>query len=100
MAVMCLRSTRFMDPMTRDHPVFLDLRRIHNIQAARGEKNAKQFIVTKRMPGLAPVPSKTLKWAFGTKAEAKHQWVYEAMMLEDKGMEKLDFLIKGFHEED
>ena len=100
MAVMCLRSTRFMDPMTREHPIFLDLRRIHDIGAPMGAKNAKEFVVLKRMPGSAPVPSKTLKWAFGTKAEARHQWVYEAMMLEDKGMQKMDFLIQGFHEED
>lgn len=100
MAVMCLRSTRFMDPMTRDHPVFLDLRRVHNLHAPPGGKNSKEFVVMKRMPARSPLPSKMVKWAFDTLPEARSQWLYEGYLMEDKGMEKLDFLIQGFHEED
>jgi len=100
MSVMCLRSTRFMDPMSRDFPIFLELRRFHNIKAGRGDKNSKAFVVMKRMMGSKTVPTETLKWPFGTKAEARRHWLAEAFILEDKGLEKLDFKIDGFHEED
>jgi hypothetical protein len=89
-----------MDPMTRKHPVFLELRRCHDLGAPVGGKNSKEFVVMKRMPAAAPLPGKMLRWSFDTLEEARRQWLYEGVIMEDKGMQKMDFLIQGFHEED
>jgi hypothetical protein len=89
-----------MDPMSRSTPVFLDLRRVHTLNAPPGGRGNKEFVVTKRMPAQTPLPAKMVKWEFGTLEEARRQWLYEGYIMEDKGMEKMDFLVQGFHEED
>lgn len=94
--IACLRSSRFMYPQNRDAPVFLDLRRIHNTDTPPGGKNGKKFVVSKRV-----LAAKThINKGFTTLPEARSYWCGEAIKLEDLGMEKMDFVISGFHEED
>ena len=96
MAVMLLKSTRFMYPQARDAPIFLDLRRIHNLDTPPGGRNGKKFVVSKRILAEKSQVNK----AFGTVNEAHMYWAYEAIRMEDLGMEKMNFKIDGFHEED
>ena len=95
MAVMLLRSTQFLYPHNRAEPVFLDLRRFHNIKALGG-KNAKKFVVSERLPAI----DKIINTGFDTKAEAKQFYCERLVTLEDLGMDKMNFTISGFHEED
>jgi hypothetical protein len=75
--------------------VFIDLRRLHNLDEQRHNKG---FVVTRRLK----VDGKSLvvnKW-HDTLREARVHWLTEASKLEDQGMTRLDFTITGFHEED
>ena len=92
--IACLRSSRFMYPQNRDAPVFLDLRRLHNLDNPPGGRNGKKFVVTKRLPKIV------INKGFDTLPEARNYWCGEAIKLEDLGMQKMDFTIQGFHEED
>jgi len=74
--------------------VFLDLRRIHNLDNPPGGKGGKKFVVSRRVRGA------TINKGFVTLPEARNYWCGEAIKLEDLGMEKMDFTISGFHEED
>ena len=96
MAVMLLRSTRFMYPQARNAPVFLDLRRIHDLDTPPGGRNGKKFVVSKRL-----LAEKThINKGFDTLPAARSYWCDEAIKLEDLGMDKMNFTISGFHEED
>ena len=94
--VACLRSSRFMLGHDRTNPVHLDLRRLHNLKA---ENDNKAFVVTKRfwMPETGRITSSK---HFDTLAEARRYWCEQAVMLEDQGMQRMDWHISGFHEED
>ena len=94
--LVCLRSSRFMFPQNRDAPVFLGLRRMHNLDTPPGGRGGKKFVVTKLMPAVKVVVNK----GFGTLNEARRYFLEEASKLEDQGMDKFDFKISGFHEED
>ena len=90
--IACLRSTRFMYP-DRSRSIFLELRRLHDIKAA---KNNKAFVVMKRMS----MPNLITQKAFGTLREARTYWREQASILADEGLVSTDFRIAGFHEED
>ena len=94
--IACLRSSRFMYPQNRAEPVFLDLRRFHNLDNPPGGKKGKKFVVSKRVLAAKT----TINKGFDTLNEARTHWCVEAMRLEDMGMQKMDFTISGFHEED
>ena len=95
--IACLRSTRFQSA-DRQSQVFLDLRRLMDINALAASRHTKQFVVTKRM-SLAGRPVITKK-NFDTKTEARSYWLEQAMILTDTGMTRLDIHISGFHGED
>jgi len=91
--IACLRSTRFMYP-DRSASIFLDLRRLHNVERPRDVRNARRFIVTRRF-------GKTVtNTGFDNLNEARDYWRIEAMKMTDQGLIRQDFHISGFHEED
>ena len=95
--IACLRSTRFQTA-DRQAEVFLELRRLMDVNAVASGRHTKQFVVTQRMR-VANRPVITKK-NFDTLPEARSYWREQAMILTDQGLEKLDFHISGFHEED
>ena len=97
--IACLRSTRFMMP-DRSASVFLDLRRLQDIGAILRSNESLQFVVMKRLSKKLDGKQIMMKKNFDTLAEARRYWCEQAMILEDKGMIKMDLHICGFHEED
>ena len=93
--IACLRSSRFLYP-NGDAPIFLDLRRLHNLDSPPGGRGNKKFVVSKRVLAAKT----TINKGFDTLNEARTHWCVEAMKMEDMGMQKMDFTISGFHEED
>ena len=97
--IACLRSTRFMMP-DRSASVFLELRRLQDIGAILRSSKTRQFVVTKRLGrGAGNIPV-IMKKNFDTLPEARSYWREEAMKLTDRGMDRMDIHISGFHEED
>ncbi len=97
--IACLRSTRFQSA-NRQAQVFLELRRLMDLNAVASGRHTKQFVVTKRLGHkVAGVPI-IMKKNFDTLPEARTYWREQAMILTDQGMNRLDFHINGFHEED
>ncbi len=97
--IACLRSTRFMMP-DGSASVFLDLRRLMDLDAmARGRKT-RQFVVTRRLGHQVDGIKVIMNKSFDELPEARAYWCEQAMKYEDKGMQRLDIHIAGFHEED
>ena len=90
--IACLRSNRFMYP-DRSRSIFLELRRRHDIQAQR---HNKQFSVMRR----TNIPNIVVNKNFDTIREARVYWIDQAKILTDQGLVPMDFRIVGFHEED
>lgn len=97
--IACLRSTRFMMP-DRSVSIFLELRRLMDTGALARGSHTRQFVVTKRLGTKIDGKQVMLKKNFDTLPEARSYWCEQALILEDKGMNKLDIHIMGFHEED
>lgn len=91
--IACLRSARFL---YRDGSasVCVELRRHHNTDA---QADNKTFSVTKR---LSRLPGAMTVKHFGTLPEARRYWMTEVARFENRGMERRDARIMGFHEED
>lgn len=97
--IACLRSSRFSLP-DGSAPVFLDLRRVHNIQRASVSGDNKHFVVSKRISKFAAGSDAIINKGFEHLNEARTYWCAEAIRLEDEGRVRMDFHISGFHDED
>ena len=103
--IACLRSSRFLKFEGGKAQVYLDLRRLQDIDAIAWGRYTRQFVVTRREPpqnrltGIGIIQN---KWFDSLDGEmgARAYWRDEAMKLIDSGYQKIDFTIMGFHEED
>jgi len=87
----CLRSARFLYP-DGSGSIVVELRRHHDLNS----NGIKEFLVTRR---LTMSPTTLITKAFGTLPEAIRHWDLHVAVLTDKGMERRDDRIVGFHEE-
>lgn len=81
-------------------PIFLDLRRTQDTDAVVRGRNSLQFVVTMRTGQKVAGCHQVINKRFDTLSEARRAWCEQAMKLEDQGLQKFDFCIAGFHEED
>ena len=80
--VACLRSTRFISP-DRSISVFLDLRRLQDLDAIARGRFTLQFAVTRRLGGKVGGQNVIINKSFDTLPEARSYWCEQAMKLED-----------------
>lgn len=94
--VALLRLSRFMSP-DKYNFVLLELRQLQDTKALVTSRHTKQFCVTKRFTDF---PNEIANNWFDTKKAARQFWSEEAVKMEDAGMQRYDFTIHGFHEDD
>lgn len=80
--------------------VFLELRRLQDLDAIARGRFSRQFVVTRRLgQSVAGIKIVTNK-SFDELPEARRYWCEQALKYQDQGMQQLDLMITGFHEED